>query len=127
MKRRDQIGGPEPRAQRQPRPMHHRARGHRALTPTPGADPQMPARLPTGIAAATPRAHEPLRPARGKHYARHASSLPKRCWNSKIVNGKSGRGTPPATQRPGSSEPGMHYAGNPHQVRSERRTQAAAI
>jgi len=27
-------------------------------------------------------------------YSRHASSVPKRCWNSKIVNGKSGRGTP---------------------------------
>ena len=29
-------------------------------------------------------------------YPRQASSVPKRCWNSKIVNGYSGRGTPPS-------------------------------
>jgi len=64
MKRRDQVRGPEPRPQRQPRPVHHGARGHRRLPPAGSANPQVPARLGTAIPAAAPGAGEPLRPAR---------------------------------------------------------------
>src|SRR5215207_10374890 len=61
----DQVGGPEPDAQRRARLVHHGARGHRRLLATRRALPQMPALEHPSRPPATPRADEPLRPARG--------------------------------------------------------------
>ncbi len=53
----------------------------RRVSPPPSREPQHGQTNPSGQRDAN-------------RYSRHASSVPKRCWNSKIVNGKSGRATP---------------------------------
>ncbi len=67
MERRDQVGGPEPCAQWQPRPVHHRPRSHRRLPPTARADPQVTARLAARVRRPAAGTDEPLRPARAEH------------------------------------------------------------
>src|SRR3954466_5028087 len=65
MKRRDQIGRPEPRPQVQPGLMHDRPSGNRRLPPARGADPQMPTRLAPGVTPTAARTDKALRPKTG--------------------------------------------------------------
>jgi len=67
MERRDQVGRPEPRAQRQARPVHHGPGGDRRLPAARRANPQVPARLAADVPRRTARADEPLGPARREH------------------------------------------------------------
>ncbi len=61
MKRRDEVGRPEPWAQRQPGLVHHGARGDRRLPAARRADPQVTAGLLAYLAGIAGRADEALR------------------------------------------------------------------
>ena len=54
--------------------------------------------MPTGLAPSAPAAaawaDKPSGQRDANRYSRHASSVEKRSWNSKIVRGYDGRGTP---------------------------------
>jgi len=85
-----QIGGPEPRGQRQLRVMHDGSGGDRGLATAAGAliGPGLGFQ-PPGFAPTAARADKPVWPARCDKIFRAGGFVAERCWNSSRERGKS--------------------------------------